>query len=150
MIEWADVLSAVRPRPGGPSRGEDDSNLQVAAFERERSALTATVEQLISRMQAKVVQCAQLSIHVQRGSTVASRLQSLPSSTALDPSPPRHSPSSHRVEDDAFFSALQQRRRKAVQRVTRYSRKRPHSRPVEAAVARPSAAHKKVKLATQP
>jgi hypothetical protein len=144
LNEWKDVVQTVRVRPPPssiPTSSTDDRLIHTAFLERERSTLSTSISQLLTHLHTQLTQLAQLNIHTQRRSTLLTQLTQ-----------PLHNPSVEQSKgqegkDEGFFSALRQRRRKAVKRVEKYTRKR--SRPTEKVMDKPSDIHKRIKRGQQ-
>ena len=151
LIEWRELLKRVQVQPSAgshPTRSVDDALIHTAFLQRERASIGAAVDDLINRLQAKVTQCAQLNVHVQQRSTLLSQMdQRAEDVDAGDTSRPGDAAAgSAAVDDRHFFGALQRRRREATKKVDKLTRKRTRRQAKDKFIARPSDAHKKVKL----
>ena len=163
LNEWLDVLHSVKlntaatatEASSSSSSGVQDRQIRSAFAESQRSALTAAVTELISRLTDRLRQCRQLNIHFAQLSTIQSQLlrqqqQQQAEQEAADEAKRATAAAGKGEEEgddgslsrnDRFFGSLREKRKRAVRKVGKYAKRRRQTAPDVSGGSKPSDIH---------
>lgn len=139
--DWLHTLRNVRFEPVDETAADvDDARIKLSQLQSQHRSLTKSIQTMSEAMKNRVVQCAQLNIHIQRQATLESQLTAAEAESSKSDLPVKNAVKTITKE---FSVDLRERRARAVKQLGKLAPRKRKMGATERASEKASAIHKR-------